>query len=151
MAISTEFHKRFVDLADDIDEANKTKRANIIGISNSTYFNAYNYGIVPNVNSLIRIANYFNVSVDFLVGNTDSENFSMAHNPATFSERLNYLREKNGIPTVYALADQLHIHRNIIRQWLNKSYLPELDNLTVIAEFFDVSLDYLLGRTDYER
>lgn len=151
MAISNEFQKRFRDLADDIDETNNTKRAEIIGISNTTYFNAYNYGIVPNVRSLVRIADYFKISVDFLVGNVDNENFVKSENPETFLLRLMRLKNEKGILTVYDLADRIHIHRNVISQWVNKNYLPELDNLELIADFFNVSLDYLLGRTDYEK
>ena len=44
MALSQNFQNRFVELADELDEKSKSKRAKIIGISNTTYSNAYNYG-----------------------------------------------------------------------------------------------------------
>lgn len=148
MAISKEFQQRFIDLVDELEEKNRTKRAEIIGISNTTYFNAYNYGIVPKMPSLIHIADYFNISVDFLVGITETEHFKKTDNTKTFSERLEELRISNGIPTVYELAQRTHIHRNNIAQWLKHDYIPLLDDLILLADFFNVSLDYLLGRTD---
>src|SRR5690606_467666 len=36
-----------------------------------------------------------------------------------------------------------------IRRWSKSS--PKIDNVTKIAEYFDVSTDYLLGRTDKKR
>lgn len=151
MRISTEFQNRFKELLQDLNITNKTLAAEKIGITYVTFSKALNYGIVPKIAVLIKLADFFNVSIEYLLAMTDEEYFEKSANPKTFPERLNYLREKKGIPTIYVLADQIHIHRNIIGQWINKNYIPELDNLEIIADFFNVSLDYLLGRTDYEK
>ena len=63
-------------------------------------------------------------------------------------KRLEELRLKNGIQTVYELSQRTHIHRNNIAQWIKKSYLPSIDDLSIIANLFDISIDYLIGRTD---
>lgn len=73
MAISQHFQNRFIELADELEDKSKSKRAKIIGISNTTYSNAYNYGIIPKTSSLITIADYFNISVDYLLGRTDDK------------------------------------------------------------------------------
>lgn len=148
MAVSQIFQSRFIDITDEMPEKNKTKRAQIIGISNTTYFNAYNYGIMPKAASLIRIADYFNLSVEYLIGTTDKENFAKSETPSDFQTRLTHLREQKGIATVYELAKLTHIHRANIAQWLHKDYLPVVDDLILLADFFNVSVDYLLGRTD---
>jgi len=45
--------------------------ANYLGISDRAYQN-YEYGNrEPNIDNLIKIADYFNVSIDYLVGRTD--------------------------------------------------------------------------------
>lgn len=62
--------------------------------------------------------------------------------------RLNELQKTKGILTVYELSKQIHIHRNNIAQWINLNCLPLIDDLEIIADFFKVSIDYLLGRTD---
>ena len=70
MAISQQFQNRFIELSDELEDNSKSKRAKAIGISNTTYSNAYNYGIIPKTSSLIRIADRFNVSIDYLLGRT---------------------------------------------------------------------------------
>ena len=64
------FKERFRNL---VDVMGKTKNgcAETLGISYQAVVDAYNYGKVPNVRALVRIANYFNVSVDYLLGRTD--------------------------------------------------------------------------------
>ena len=148
MALSKNFQNRFIELADELDEKSKSKRAKIIGISNTTYSNAYNYGIIPKTSSLIRIANYFNVSIEYLISNTDDEHFEKSLHPISFKERLLELQKEKGISTVYELSQVIHIHRNNIAQWNKLDCIPIIDDVTIIADFFNVSIDYLLGRTD---
>lgn len=148
MAISKEFQNRFIELSEELDTKKKTDTAKKIGITYATFSNAYNYGILPTVPILIRIADYFNISVEYLIANTDSEYFCKSLSPKTFSERLEEQRQKKNIDTVYELSQRIHIHRNNIANWLKNDYIPELDDLTLLANFFDVSIDYMLGRTD---
>ena len=49
---------------------------------------------------------------------------------------------------MYELAQLTHIHRNNFAQWRKRGYYPVLDDLFLLADFFGVSADYLLGRTD---
>ncbi len=148
MAISKKFQERFVELTSDIDAKSKEKKAEIIGINRSTFCNAFNYGIVPKTPSLIKIADYFNISIDYLIANTDDDYFEKSKQPKSFSERLEELRIEHGIKTRYELAQKILIHRNNIAQWYKLNCLPLIDDLIIIAQYFNVSIDYLLGRTD---
>lgn len=148
MAISKDFQNRFIELTSDIEVKSKDKKAEIIGINRTTFSNAYNYGIVPKTPSLIHIADYFNISIDYLIANTDDEYFEKSMHPANFLERLEELRTEHGIKTRYELAQKLLIHRNNIAQWYKLNCLPLIDDLIIIADYFNVSVDYLLGRTD---
>ena len=47
------------------------------------------------------------------------------------------------------LADKLGTYKNAIVRWENGYRVPDFDTLIKIADFFDVSLDVLLGRKDY--
>lgn len=148
MAISKEFQKRFIELTNDIDVKSKDKKAEVIGINRSTFSNAFNYGIVPKTPSLIRIADYFNISVDYLIANTNEDYFDRSTHPKNFFVRLEELRIEHNIKTRYELAQKLLIHRNNIAQWYKLDCLPLIDDLIIIASYFNVSVDYLLGRTD---
>lgn len=68
-----------------------------------------------------------------------------------FSERLRKLREERGM-SQNALAEKLDIPRSSITQYENsedaEGRLPRKDRLKQIADFFDVSIDFLIGRSN---
>ena len=150
MAIIKEFQARFSDLVSEMDLNKKTEIAKAIGITYATFVKIYNYGILPSVPIVIRIADFFHVSIEYLLGNTDDERIDLTPVPATFRARLDLLRLKNNIPTVYDLSKRCHIHRNNIAQWLKKDYLPAMEDLSILANLFNVSVDYLVGRCEDE-
>lgn len=63
-----------------------------------------------------------------------------------FAERLRSLIAKEKI-TQKALADHLGISRAAINTYVCGKREPCLQNLVAIAQYFDVSTDYLLGDT----
>ncbi len=148
MAISSALQDRFIELTSDLETKKKTDIASIIGITYATFSKIYNYGIVPTVPILMRIADYFDISVEYLIGNTDIDAFVKSPNPATFHQRLYDLRMERKILTVYQLAETIHIHRNNIAQWYKNNSIPLIGEVELIADHFGVSIDYLLGRTD---
>ncbi len=148
MAISKEFQNRIIELADDLVGKNKLQKANNIGIDPTSFSSAYNYGIVPKTPTLIKIADYFNVSIEYLMGLTDNDQFTKSVTRQTFFERLDELRKEKSKTTNNALSKVVFIHRNNIRQWYKIQCLPLIDDLIILADYFEVSIDYLLGRTD---
>lgn len=50
--------------------------------------------------------------------------------------------------TAYRLSKETGIKEASISRWKNSSELPSIENLVKIADYFNVSTDYLLGRTD---
>lgn len=63
----------------------------------------------------------------------------------TAFDRLKLLCEKQGI-SVNDLEEKLGIGRNSLYSW--KKNIPKGTNLIKVADYFDVSTDYLLGRID---
>ena len=49
----------------------------------------------------------------------------------------------------YALAKRTGISQSAISNWLNGKKEPSIDSLWRLADFFSVSVDYLIGRKDY--
>ena len=64
-----------------------------------------------------------------------------------FAERLRDLRLEKEL-TIKQLADKLGVRDSTITRWENNIIKPNSDNLYVIALFFGVSTDYLLGLED---
>ncbi len=49
-----------------------------------------------------------------------------------------------------ALAKELSVTKQAVSNWENDNILPSIETLLRIADFFNVSTDYLLGRSDRE-
>jgi transcriptional regulator with XRE-family HTH domain len=65
----------------------------------------------------------------------------------TFAERLIRLRmERNLTQTSLALAT--NYSRRTVGSWENGHKMPTYDSIVVLAQYFNVSSDYLLGLTD---
>nr|WP_083936641.1 helix-turn-helix transcriptional regulator [Streptococcus sp. HPH0090] len=62
-----------------------------------------------------------------------------------FSERLKRLRKNKGLKQ-QELAEIFGIKRNTYSDWENGKTEPSFDNLVKLADFFEVSLDWLFGR-----
>ncbi len=65
-----------------------------------------------------------------------------------FSDTLKELREKNGY-TQQRLGELLHVSKNSISHYELGKSLPDINVLIEMTDIFDVSMDYLLGLTDY--
>ena len=65
-----------------------------------------------------------------------------------FSENLIRLRKEKGL-TQQGLAYYLDITQQCISEWENDKIEPTLSNLVRIADCFEVSIDFLVGRKEY--
>ena len=64
-----------------------------------------------------------------------------------FSERLQILRQRSK-KSRRVTSELCGLSVDAIRRYENGEIKPSYDALLAIAEYFDVSLDYLTGRTD---
>ena len=65
-----------------------------------------------------------------------------------FAERLLDLRKEKGISQAQ-LARSLQVSYAVICYWETDRSEPTAPNLVKLADYFDVSVDYLLGRVEY--
>ena len=65
-----------------------------------------------------------------------------------FSNILKELREKNGY-TQTRLAELLHVSKNSVSHYELGKSMPDISILIEITNVFDVSMDYLLGLTEF--
>lgn len=64
-----------------------------------------------------------------------------------FSDILVKLIEERGV-TAYQIAKATGLSNTALSRYKSGKQDPAIDKLIAIADFFDVSTDYLLGRTD---
>lgn len=67
-----------------------------------------------------------------------------------FIERLNLLMKENKT-TKQALGNAIGVSRPAVSQFANGRNLPSIEKLAAIADYFNVSIDYLVGRADDPR
>ena len=67
-----------------------------------------------------------------------------------FSTRLENLLEERNL-TQRQIAKELHIAPSTLNGYLRRGREPDYDTLISLAEYFQVSTDYLLGVTDIRR
>lgn len=69
---------------------------------------------------------------------------------ATFGSRLRKLRLQKEL-TQEQLGSVFNVTNVGVAKWESDDRFPSKEILIKIADYFDVSLDYLLGRTDYPK
>ena len=66
-----------------------------------------------------------------------------------FGDRLEQLRLKHNV-TQQQLADYLGVNRTSIAGYETKGKHPDFDKLRLLADYFNVTCDYLIGQDDKE-
>lgn len=116
----------------------------IIGVAEST-ISLYETGKrQPDQTTLLKIADYFDVSTDYLL---DRTNLYLNNDVSIFSMRLKELR-KDAKMTREELAKLLNIGTSSISRYEFANVIPNVKILKKISNIFNVSVDYLLGQTD---
>ena len=124
--------------------------ADIVGLNKDVISRATVYGIIPSTRSLMKIADHYGWSMAYLLGETDENAFTPSAKPSTFHKRVETLRAEK--KTRYAtIVRTMTCTSNSFSQWKKTNSLPGLEFLEQIAAYFNVSLDYLLGRTDRKK
>ena len=122
-------------------EAMKTPRAKI-----SLYQSGKS---VPNFKYLVAFIEYFNCSADYLIGLTDYPKREIIYKPVRpFNIRLREIFKQKG-KSQKSLIESKHISWNTLHGWLTGKSLPSIENLKKLSAFFECSVDFILGRTDY--
>lgn len=146
---TTEFSKRVKTLRIEAGYTQK-ELAEKLGITNSG-FSSYVSEIrptLPGTERLEKLAKILNVSVSYLLGETDERPVVKEDNSSTFHERLKHLRTQAGYSQV-EIANELNFaSRQVYNNYEKGINKPSKENLEKLAEFFNVSVDYLLCETD---
>lgn len=147
---SVNFSRRLKFLMEESDCISNKQFAEFVGVSTPVISKAVNFGIVPSTRMLIKIANKLELSLLYLLGENNDNNFIATACTSTFHNRLCELtKEKN--MNYSSLASKMDFPRTYIYEWIKENTLPSIDYIFELANYFNVSSDYLLGRTDYRK
>lgn len=99
----------------------------------------------PTVESLIKIADFFHCSTDFLLGR-EEENDLLKFKPCPpFSQQLEFLKKKYNCSS-YAIYRNNDISKTCYYDWKRGKRQPSLDNVIRLADHFGCRVDFILGR-----
>ena len=105
----------------------------------------------PSLKNAIKISNYFNCSLDYLLGLDEERNgyekliepsfdkFIIRYKELLILNNTNHKR----------ISTAENFNRNLLVYWNKHKTLPSLDILNKIAKHLKTSVDYLIGRIDY--
>ncbi len=140
----------FIEILKDlIDDSGMTLRklAEESEVSAMQY-SRYLRGSIPTINITLKIAKYFNCSLDYLFGLDENKNHkkfnSYNYDISKFIENYEKLLKTNKI-THYKFAQSQEFNESIIRHW-KSGKTPRLDVVYIIAKNLGGSIDELIGR-----
>lgn len=147
--ILKEFSKRILRLIEDNECESNKQFAELVDVSVPVISKAVNFGIIPSSRSLIKIADRLGLSIKYLLGLNDNNEFLPSAEPTSFYDRLEALCKERNI-SYGQLALIMDFPRTYIYEWRKKSTLPSVDYILEMSDYFNVTPNYLLGRTDYK-
>ena len=68
--------------------------------------------------------------------------------PIQVAARIKELMRENSLTQV-SLAEKVGLRQNTISAWLLGKKEPSIRSLWLLADYFNVDIDYLVGRKDY--
>ncbi len=138
--------KRFHDIRVDNDLSQK-KMSYILGISEDIYSNQENGRSNMSVDTAVRFANYFGVSLDYLLGISNVRNLkcNIAYNGLETSFRLKKVRLDKKI-SQEQISSLLNIPQRTYSSYEHGDRTIPLEFLFNFSINFKVSIDYLTGR-----
>ena len=148
MRSSETFRIRLNSLIADLD-CSIYEFADKANVSKGVLTRAAIYGIIPSVRTLIKIADCLCVSLEYLLGLTDNTFYEPAPSPSTFHIRLAELCGERNVK-YSEIGALMPFSANLFYDWQREKTIPSLEYLLALAEYFKVSPDYLLGRTDHK-
>ena len=111
----------------------------------SSQLSRYLKTTIPKLEISLKLANYFNCSLDYLFGLSDTKGkFYAKYDITKFVPRYLKLLEDNGT-THWKFSHENNFSESCIRQWKN-GQIPKMETIVIIAENIGASIDYLIGK-----
>ena len=137
------FHERLTELMIE-KGVNTVSLAAAIGVSDETVRRWKNGERDILLSQLVKLADYFQYSLDFLTGSSDSVLDYQVSEMPPFYDSLRAVMAEKGV-TRYKLVKDLPIYDGYFTNW-KKGKSPNILTLIMLADYLDVTIDYLVGR-----
>jgi transcriptional regulator with XRE-family HTH domain len=145
MSVLAKFPERLKDLISERN-INASDLARLLNVRPSTVSRYLKGNCLPTYASFIKLLETFHCSADFLLGLIDFSPDNVTYLPVPpFHKRFHALMKEYGM-TQYTLHRKTNFSYDNFNKWLKNRTRPYIDNLEKLAQAFDCSVDYLIGR-----
>ena len=132
------FQERLQDLLVE-NELSRLQLSKKIGISFETLNGYFNKGFYPELSVAIKIADYFDCSLQYLIGLTEDYQTN-DKNDLSFIDTIKKLLNENNL-SIEKLMKALDMSESNYYRWKNQNNKPAMQSLIAIANFFDVTIE----------
>jgi len=144
MDVFLEFGDRLSELMllkNDVKSEQLGKALGVSGCSVRCWLKGKHQISLPN---LLKVADYFGCTMEFLAGRSDNEMKFIPQTPPPFPQALAKVMKERGV-TRYWLHKNTKFKDPYLYKW-NHGSPPDLTSLIELADFFEITIDYLVGR-----
>ena len=126
---------------------NLEKESGVLAMS----FSKYLKGSIPSIDISVKLANYFNCSLDYLFGVSESResNFSSSYDLEVFIPRYEKALKENKT-SHWKFCKATGLNESTLRHW-KYGEKPSMNSLVIIATNLSTSIDYLVGRNQLNK
>ncbi len=124
--------------------------AKLLNISQPTYSKIERSKTNITIEHLNRLSNYYNVSLDYLLNLSDIDNIDIINidlNKELIGKRLKNIRKESNLYQK-ALAEELDTGQSLISEYESGKRLINLNYGYFICKKYNISMDYLYGKTN---
>lgn len=142
-----DYLKSFVEnLTELMEEKQLTYRklSKEVGINKSTISCWKTFTNSISLSHLIKLADYFQCSIDYLLGRSEDFLPFTIQPPIPFSVRIREIMNERGY-TRYRFVKETRFEEGHVYKW-DKGAVPQLPTIIELANLFGCSVDYLIGR-----
>ena len=138
--------KRLNELFND-EDFNKNDLFKFFNFKDETLFYIWKRGdSIPSLENLDKLAIYFNCSMEYLFGRTEVLDNYKYNNMKPFDKQLKKIMKEKDI-TQYRMIKKDNIcSSNHFHKWNKLNSIPTPETIIKLADYFNVTIDYLLGR-----
>ena len=147
MNILSIFPERLRDLMFFHDDIKSDSLGKAVGISGTCIRSFLRGETIPSLKNAVAIADFFHCSLNYLAGMSDHYQEVLPRPLPPFYENLRNVMDHLGVSR-YNVAHHSKIQDSNFTNWA-KGKQPKFETVCTLAEYLNVSLDYLVGRTDY--
>lgn len=127
------------------DENKCYQIAEFLGCNETIVYDWRDEKTLPSFDNMIKLADYFSVSIDYILGRSDNDVECHTKELVPFSNQLKSILDYKHI-SKYRLFKDCKLSSSFKVRWFNQGVKPNISNLLKVADYLNISMDELMGR-----